>query len=288
MEWFERVGAIRAWSRGRRAQGETVALVPTMGYLHEGHMALVARARECADRVVVSIFVNPTQFGPGEDLDRYPRDPERDRRMCEEAGVAAVFAPAPAELYPPGYQTYVTVEEVSKPLCGASRPGHFRGVATVVLKLFHAVEPDVAVFGEKDYQQLQVVRRMVRDLDVPVRIEAVPTVREPDGLALSSRNTYLSPDERRQALSISQALGRAQELVSSGVVEASRVAAEVEGIIAGAGLRIDYVEVRHPETLETVQTVAPRAVVAVAAFAGDTRLIDNRVVTAGGDAGGAK
>ncbi|GAB4251042.1 pantoate--beta-alanine ligase [Deferrisoma sp.] len=278
MEWLETIDAMRAWSRAARARGETVGFVPTMGYLHEGHLRLVARARELADRVVVSIFVNPTQFGPGEDFDRYPRDEERDRRLCEEAGVDAVFFPSAAEMYPEGYQTYVTVEEISKPLCGASRPGHFRGVATVVLKLFHAVEPDVAVFGEKDYQQLQVVRRMVRDLNVPVRIVGVPTVREADGLALSSRNTYLSDEERRQALAIPRAIRWAQEQVEAGVRDPGALAGEIRSLLEGAGLRVDYVEIRHPDTLEPVGSIDDRALLAIAAFAGRTRLIDNRVL----------
>ncbi len=278
MEWLETIEAMRAWSRAARARGETVGFVPTMGYLHEGHLRLVARARELADRVVVSIFVNPTQFGPGEDFDRYPRDEARDRRLCEEAGVDAVFFPSAAEMYPEGYQTYVTVEEISKPLCGASRPGHFRGVATVVLKLLNAVEPDVAVFGEKDYQQLQVVRRMVRDLNLPVRIVGVPTVREADGLALSSRNTYLSQEERRQALAIPRALRWAQEQVEAGVRDAGALAAEIRSSLEAAGLRVDYVEIRHPDTLEPVGSIDDRALLAVAAFAGRTRLIDNRVL----------
>ncbi|GAB6064431.1 pantoate--beta-alanine ligase [Deferrisoma palaeochoriense] len=278
MEWLETIDAMRAWSRAARARGKTVGFVPTMGYLHEGHLRLVARARELADRVVVSIFVNPTQFGPGEDFDRYPRDEERDRRLCEEAGVDAVFFPSAAEMYPEGYQTYVTVEEISKPLCGASRPGHFRGVATVVLKLFHAVEPDVAVFGEKDYQQLQVVRRMVRDLNLPVRIVGVPTVREADGLALSSRNTYLSDEERRQALAIPRALRWAQEQVEAGVRDPGALAGEIRSLLEGAGLRVDYAEIRHPDTLEPVGSIEDRAVLAVAAFSGRTRLIDNRVL----------
>ena len=282
MDWIESASAMRGRSRRARAQGLRVGFVPTMGYLHEGHLALIRRARELSDFVVVSIFVNPTQFGPNEDLDRYPRDMERDRRLCRAEGVDAVFVPAVDELYPEGFQTFVTVEQVSRPLCGASRPGHFRGVATVVLKLFHIVEPDVAVFGRKDYQQLQVIRRMVRDLDLPVEIEGFPTVREPDGLAMSSRNAYLSPAERERALAIWRSIRRAEELVAGGEVSTASLAGEVRRVLEGAGLRIDYVEIRHPETLEPVERVEPEAVLAIAAFVGNTRLIDNRVLRPGG------
>ncbi len=289
MDWIESATAMRARSREARARGLRVGFVPTMGYLHEGHLALIRRARELSDFVVVSIFVNPTQFGPNEDLDRYPRDMDRDRRLCRAEGVDAVFVPSVEELYPEGFQTFVTVEEISRPLCGASRPGHFRGVATVVLKLFHIVEPDVAVFGQKDYQQLQVIRRMVRDLDLPVEIEGFPTVREPDGLAMSSRNAYLSPGERERALAIWRSIRRAEELVAGGEVSSASLVGEVRRVLEGAGLRIDYVEIRHPETLEPVERVEPEAVLAIAAFVGNTRLIDNRVLRpgAGGTPGGA-
>ncbi len=285
MDWIESATAMRSRSREARGQGLRVGFVPTMGYLHEGHLSLIRRARELSDFVVVSIFVNPTQFGPNEDLDRYPRDMERDRRLCRAEGVDAVFVPSVEELYPEGFQTFVTVEEISRPLCGASRPGHFRGVATVVLKLFHIVEPDVAVFGQKDYQQLQVIRRMVRDLDLPVEIEGFPTVREPDGLAMSSRNAYLSAAERERALAIWRSIRRAEDLVAGGEVRSASLAGEVRRLLEEAGLRIDYVEIRHPETLEPVDRIEPEAVLAIAAFVGNTRLIDNRVLRPGG--GGA-
>ena len=285
MDWIESATAMRSRSREARGQGLRVGFVPTMGYLHEGHLSLIRRARELSDFVVISIFVNPTQFGPNEDLDRYPRDMERDRRLCRAEGVDAVFVPSVEELYPEGFQTFVTVEEISRPLCGASRPGHFRGVATVVLKLFHIVEPDVAVFGQKDYQQLQVIRRMVRDLDLPVEIEGFPTVREPDGLAMSSRNAYLSAAERERALTIWRSIRRAEDLVAEGEVRSASLAGEVRRLLEEAGLRIDYVEIRHPETLEPVERIEPEAVLAIAAFVGNTRLIDNRVLRPGG--GGA-
>ncbi len=289
MDWIESATAMRSRSREARGQGLRVGFVPTMGYLHEGHLSLIRRARELSDFVVVSIFVNPTQFGPNEDLDRYPRDMERDRRLCRAEGVDAVFVPSVEELYPEGFQTFVTVEEISRPLCGASRPGHFRGVATVVLKLFHIVEPDVAVFGQKDYQQLQVIRRMVRDLDLPVEIEGFPTVREPDGLAMSSRNAYLSAAERERALTIWRSIRRAEDLVAGGEVCSASLAGEVRRLLEEAGLRIDYVEIRHPETLEPVERIEPEAVLAIAAFVGNTRLIDNRVLRPGrrGAPGGA-
>jgi len=278
MVHLNRVSQMREASRAARGRGERIGLVPTMGYLHEGHMTLVRRAREVSDWVVVSIFVNPTQFGPREDLSRYPRDLERDSALCRAEGVGALFVPAAEEIYPPGFQTYVTVEELSKPLCGGSRPGHFRGVATVVAKLFHIVGPDLAVFGEKDYQQLQVIRRMVRDLDMNVDVVGVPTVREADGLAMSSRNTYLSPEERRRALCLPNALAQAQALISAGETRAERVIARARGILEEAGAEVDYVEIRDPETLETVDTIHAAAVLALAARVGTTRLIDNRIL----------
>lgn len=286
MVTVEQVREVRNASRGARSRGGRVGLVPTMGYLHEGHLALVRRARELAEFVVVSIFVNPTQFGPNEDFERYPRDWERDSALCRGAGVDLVFAPPVEELYPDGAQTWVTVEDLAGPLCGAGRPGHFRGVATVVAKLFHAVEPDVAVFGEKDYQQLQVIRRMARDLLMPVRIEGVPTVREADGLALSSRNVYLKGEQRGQARALSRALARAQELVSAGEERADPILSAVRGLLQEAGVRVEYAELRHPETLVPVESVRPRALLALAASVGPTRLIDNRVLQAPETSGG--
>lgn len=276
---FESIAAARAASRAARGRGERVGLVPTMGYLHRGHLELVRQARERAGWVVVSIFVNPTQFGPTEDLDRYPKDFERDRSLCAQAGVDALFAPSAAEMYPVGFQSYVTVEELSRPLCGASRPGHFRGVATVVAKLFHIVEPDLAVFGEKDYQQLQVIRQMTRDLDLAVEIAGVPTVREPDGLALSSRNKYLTAPERERALCLSRALAEAQALVEAGEAGTGRVLERVGAILAEGRAEVDYAELRDAETLQPVDRICGRVVLALAARIGATRLIDNRVLT---------
>lgn len=270
-----------------RRQGLKIGFVPTMGYFHEGHLALMKRAAELADRVVVSIFVNPTQFGPNEDLDRYPRALERDLELAEASGVDLVFLPEARELYPPGFQTWVTVEDLSRGLCGASRPGHFRGVATVVAKLFNIVQPDLAVFGEKDYQQLQVIKRMVIDLDFPVEIVAHPTVREPDGLAMSSRNSYLTASQRKSALCLKEALDQAQALISRGVTNADEIEAAMKRTIAAyPETRIDYIFIGDPETLEPKDSVSGPVFVALAVFVGDTRLIDNRVISSPEDRAG--
>jgi pantoate--beta-alanine ligase len=269
-----------AWVESIRRSGRRLALVPTMGYLHEGHVSLMREGRRRADVVASSIFVNPTQFGPNEDLSRYPRDLEGDLAKCASAGVEAVFAPMPAEVYPPGFQTYVDVEQVSQGLCGARRPGHFRGVATVVTKLLCLFRPHVALFGEKDYQQLQVIRALERDLHLGVEIVGMPTLREADGLAMSSRNAYLSPEERQRALCLSRGLAAAQALVRSGEREAGAVVAAVRRELEAAGLREDYVELVDASTLVPLQSLAPGQVarLLVAAFVGNTRLIDNQPV----------
>ncbi len=247
-----------------------------MGALHEGHVSLMRKARRLAGKsgcVVVSIFVNPTQFGPGEDFSKYPRTFPRDRRLCEEAGVDVIFYPKPAEMYPADFSTYVNEERVSLPLCGKSRPGHFRGVCTVVIKLFNILAPDAAVFGEKDYQQVAVIRRMVRDLHLPVRIIVAPTVRASDGLALSSRNAYLSPEERAQATILRQALLLARDAKSSRPGDLVRL---VRQRIATMPLaRIDYVEALDAATLEPPDPATRELVIACAVFFGKTRLIDN-------------
>jgi len=261
--------------RAARAAGPLV-LVPTMGALHAGHISLMRRARRLAGKsgtVVASIFVNPAQFGPGEDFSRYPRTFPEDCRLCEEAGVDVIFHPSPAEMYPDGFSTYVNEHQVSLGLCGASRPAHFRGVCTVVLKLFNIVAPDIAIFGEKDYQQVAVIRRMVRDLNVPVRIVTAPTVRAPDGLALSSRNAYLSPEERAQAAVLRRALLLARSAKTSRPTDLTRL---VRKQISTAPLaRIDYVEVLDAATLETPDPATRELVIACAVFFGKTRLIDN-------------
>lgn len=278
------VDEVRRVSRAARGRGERVALVPTMGCLHEGHLVLVRIARERGAFTVVSIFVNPTQFGPGEDFDRYPRALERDSALLRAEGVNVLFAPAVGEMYPSGFQTFVDVERLAQPLCGARRPGHFRGVATVVAKLFHAVEPDLAVFGEKDYQQLQVIRRMVRDLGFPIEIIGGETKRDADGLAQSSRNLYLSPEERRAAGAIYSAMHRAAMRMALGTLPVEALK-EAEGYILTAGFRrIDYVTLVDPATLQALPMDQPLTEGAVArllaaAWIGKTRLIDNISVT---------
>jgi pantoate--beta-alanine ligase len=251
-----------------------------MGYFHEGHLSLMRYGREAADRLVVSLFVNPAQFGPNEDLARYPRDLERDAGLAREVGVDALYTPPVEAMYPSGYQTYVTVEGLSRGLCGASRPGHFRGVATVVLKLLHQVQPHLAVFGEKDYQQLQVVCRLVADLDVPVEIVGRPIVREADGLAMSSRNTYLSPEERTSALCLFRAIKAARELVLSGAKSRESVMEAVKGMItATPHTNIDYLALVHPDTLQEMDTIENEARLALAVWVGKTRLIDNTLLS---------
>ncbi len=223
METLTSLALMKHWSRSHQREGKTIGFVPTMGYLHEGHLSLMRRGRSENDLLVASIFVNPTQFGQNEDLDNYPRDPEADLAKCAQVGVDAMFMPAAGDIYGPDFQTFVEVENVARPLCGASRPGHFRGVATVVLKLFNVVSPTAAYFGQKDYQQLRVIKTMVRDLDLDVTVVPCPTVREDDGLAMSSRNSYLSPRERQQATCLYQALQTAQSLLDRGEQNAKEV-----------------------------------------------------------------
>lgn len=272
--------AMAAWSREQRRAGRTIGFVPTMGYLHDGHLSLVRLARGRARVVVVSIFVNPTQFGPNEDFSRYPRDFARDEAMCRAAGVDAVFYPTAASMYPPGYSTYVVEEALGRGLCGAARPGHFRGVTTVVAKLFNLVQPDIAVFGEKDAQQLRVIRRMVRDLNMPVEIVPGPTGREADGLAMSSRNRLLAPDERLQAVTLSRALGLARDRVAAGERSGALVKALVaETLAAGAPSGVvDYIELVDDETLDPVERIERPALLALAVRFSATRLIDNTVL----------
>jgi pantoate--beta-alanine ligase len=268
---------VHAFCRPLRTGGRRLALVPTMGFLHDGHLSLMREGRARADVVAASIFVNPTQFGPREDLARYPRDLEGDLAKCASAGVEAVFAPEPGVMYPPGYQTYVEVEGVSQGLCGERRPGHFRGVATIVTQLLGLFRPDVALFGEKDYQQLQVIRALNRDLHLGADIVGMPTIREPDGLALSSRNAYLSPPERARALALSRGLRAAAALLAQGERSADALTGAVRHELAGAELREDYVSLVDAESLQALPHVAAgqRARLLVAAFAGTTRLIDN-------------
>ncbi len=273
------VATIAELRRIRAKLSGEVGFVPTMGYLHQGHLALVRQARAENPSVVVSIFVNPTQFGPKEDFARYPRDPQRDLGMLEKAKVDLVFMPAADEMYPPGFNSWVEVGGVAERLEGASRPGHFRGVATVVAKLFNIVQPDRAYFGQKDAQQLIVIKKMAADLDMDLEIVAVPTVREADGLAMSSRNTFLNPQERKQAAVLYQALTLAQKLYSQGEKDAKAILKQMTTIIQKQPLaKIDYVSIANAETLDELDRVKPPALVSLAVRFGKTRLIDNTVL----------
>jgi pantoate--beta-alanine ligase len=277
MKVIHDIDEMRTWSREVRRAGKRLAFVPTMGALHEGHLSLIREGARLADLLAVSIYVNPAQFGPAEDLGRYPRGLEDDLRKSEEAGAEVAFVPTDQAIYPDGFQTFVTVEEVAKPLCGASRLAHFRGVATVVAKLFNIVCPDVAVFGEKDFQQLVVIRRMVRDLDMGVEIVGCPIVREPDGLAMSSRNEYLSPEEREAATSLYRSLNAAAEMIEGGETDARRIVERATDMIESAGpMRLDYARLVNADTLVELDRFERPALLALAAFAGNTRLIDNR------------
>ena len=261
-------------------RGGRVGLVPTMGALHEGHLSLVRAAKAQCNTVVVSLFVNPTQFGPSEDLARYPRPFERDRDLLEKEGVAILFAPSVEEMYPPGEVTRVDVEGLSEKLDGRSRPGHFRGVTTIVSKLFHIIEPDVAFFGQKDAAQSAVIRRMVRDLNFPVEIVICPIVREPDGLAMSSRNVYLSPDQRRRALALHRSLTRVEAAFrAGGITSAALTAYAIEVFAKEPQIRLDYFEIVDPDTLDPIEQIEQPALAAVAAYVGPTRLIDNLILT---------
>lgn len=279
IEVLESVGAMKAYSKALHAKGSTLALVPTMGALHEGHLSLMREGRKNADVLVVSIFVNPTQFGPGEDYEKYTRDREGDLEKMSGIGVDAVFMPPPAEIYPPGFQTYVEVEELQKPLCGEFRQGHFRGVATVVLKLFNIVKPDYALFGQKDYQQLKIIEKMVQDLDLDLEVIGLPIVREDSGLAMSSRNAYLSGQDTERALSLSRALFQIKRAFENGTKKREELTECGKRVLGEAGVtEIDYIEVRNGETLEKVQEVKRGDVAALAAKVGGARLIDNIIL----------
>ena len=273
------IAEMRAASRAARQDSRRLGFVPTMGALHAGHISLVRAARQRCDAVAVSIFVNPTQFGPKEDFSKYPRTFERDRELLEAEGVAILFAPSTEEMYPQGATTFVTVEGLSEKLCGRSRPGHFRGVATVVAKLFNIVEPDLAFFGQKDSAQAVIIRRMVRDLNLDVEIVVCPIVREPDGLALSSRNAYLDARQRQQATVLYRSLMRVKDLADRGESDSARlVVAALDVFKEESEVRLDYFEIVDRETLDPVADISQGALVAVAAFVGATRLIDNVVL----------
>jgi pantoate--beta-alanine ligase len=276
MESYQTPGELKDWVGARRKQGQRIGFVPTMGALHEGHLALVDEARKRSDAVVLSIFVNPLQFGPREDLARYPRNLERDLELASARGVDAVFAPTVEIMYPPGAETRVEPGETASRWEGVARPGHFAGVLTVVAKLFHLVDPDLVVFGQKDIQQAVVVRRMVRDLDFALELVVVPTVREPDGLALSSRNVYLDPESRVKALSLSRALARAHELFRAGERKAAVLDLAMQDVLrVHPDVAVDYIAIADPEQMRPVEQVDASTIVALAARVGSTRLIDN-------------
>jgi pantoate--beta-alanine ligase len=281
MKLLTTIAEVRELSGAARRQASAIGLVPTMGALHAGHLSLVRAARAKSELVIATIFVNPTQFGPNEDYAKYPRNLESDLALLQREGVDVVFAPAVEEMYPAGSgATWVTVEGMSERLCGKSRPGHFRGVTTVVSKLFHMVEPDFAFFGQKDAAQVAIIRRMVRDLNMQVTIEVCPIVREPDGLALSSRNAYLNPDERRQALTLYRSLMRVREVFEQGERGSEKlIACAREKFTRDPGVQLDYFEIVDPDTLDSQPRITKSALAAVAAFVGNTRLIDNILLT---------
>jgi pantoate--beta-alanine ligase len=280
MQIFNNIKEMQEWSLQARRQGKSIGLVPTMGFLHEGHLALVQEARNSCDLVVVSIFVNPLQFGQGEDFEEYPRDLSRDVSLLEKAGADAVFAPTAREMYPDGFSTSVEVSgEITQKMCGASRPGHFKGVTTVCTKLFHTCLPDKAFFGQKDAQQLLIIKKMVRELNFPLEIVRVPIVRESDGLAMSSRNVYLDAAQRKEALALSRALNHAREQIAGGERDVTRLKDSIRRIItASPEAEIDYIEIVNGEDLSDLTTVSGRVLIALAVKFGKTRLIDNLLV----------
>ncbi len=279
MKKIAAVDEMRAAAGEAKAEGQTIGFIPTMGYLHDGHLSLVEASLKKADVTVVSIFVNPLQFGPQEDFQRYPRDPARDETLLENSGAGILFQPEDLEMYPEGYRTMVEVSGLQDKLCGRSRPGHFKGVATVVLKLFHIVQPDYAFFGQKDAQQAIILRRMAEDLNLDVRIEVSPIIREPDGLAMSSRNAYLSPEERRAARVLFRSLEEARRMFAGGQRIAEPLRDQMLHLIGSEPLaEVDYVEIVNPRTLDPVDKIEEDVLVAVAVFIGRTRLIDNTIL----------
>jgi len=280
VQTIETVKEMQRLADSWRSTGIRIALVPTMGYLHEGHLSLIRKARSSADKVVVSIYVNPIQFGENEDLETYPRDLKRDAELAEDAGCDVIFAPSDAEMYPEKYLTYVTVEELTEGLCGASRPVHFRGVTTIVTKLFNIVKPHIAIFGQKDAQQAIVIKQMTRDLDFDIDIEVAPIVREPDGLALSSRNEYLSPDERRDATILYLSLRMAEEMIVSGERDAKKVQDAIREMIEAVETsNIDYIAIVDASTLKEIEEIRGEVLIALAVRFGEARLIDNIILT---------
>lgn len=280
MQIIESIQEMQSLSETLRKEDHIIGLVPTMGYLHKGHLSLMRKAREETDRVIATIFVNPTQFGPGEDYEKYPVDRESDIKKLREAGVDILFCPKARDVYADGYLTYINVESITEGLCGRSRPTHFRGVATIVAKLFNICKPHKAYFGKKDFQQLRVIETMAKDLNMDIEIIGLPIIREKDGLAMSSRNAYLNPEQRQAALSLNRALKRAEEMIQEGELRSKRVIDEMTGIIESEkGTDIDYIEVCNPATLKTLEIIKGSVLIAVAVHIGRARLIDNCVVS---------
>jgi len=276
MKIIKTVAEIKAALQSHRNEGQTIGLVPTMGYLHQGHLSLIRRAREACDIVVASIFVNPAQFGPQEDFQRYPKDLEKDAKLSEKEGVDYIFYPEASEIYPQEYTTYVEVIELSSKMCGRSRPGHFRGVTTVVLKLFNIIQPDIAFFGQKDAQQVIIISRMIKDLNLDVEIETLPIIREKDGLAMSSRNSYLNPQERKAAVVLYRSLKLAEKLIKGGERKASNLLHQIEQSITKEPLaKIDYISITDSKSLQELEFINNEVLIALAVFLGKTRLIDN-------------
>lgn len=279
MKTINSISRISTLVKMLKKEGKSIGFVPTMGYLHEGHISLVKAARKHTDVVIMSIFVNPLQFGPKEDFEKYPRDIKHDEALADAAGVDIIFCPRAAEMYPKGYATYVNVEGLSNVLCGASRAGHFMGVTTVIAKLFNIVKPDIVYFGQKDAQQVTVIKQMVKDLNMDIEIKSIPTVREFDGLAMSSRNIYLSQDQRRQALVLKRSLDKALSLIKSGERSSEKIIAQMKGLIAEMPMvKIEYVSIADTKDLKDISNISGEALIALAAFVGKTRLIDNVIV----------
>lgn len=279
MKVYRSIRSLKKHIHEIKKRHKTIGLVPTMGFLHEGHMSLIRKARQDTDCVIVSIFVNPAQFGPKEDFRKYPRDLKNDLGLCEKVGADIIFTPKPKDMYPDSYSTYVDVERITRGLCGASRPGHFRGVATVVMKLFNITAPDIAYFGQKDCQQAVVIKKMAEDLNMNVRIKVMPVVREKDGLAMSSRNVYLNPEERVQARSIYKSLKLAKELFDNGEKDAGKIINKMKRIVERQPeAKIGYIKIVDTKNLSCIKKISGKALVAIAVWAGKTRLIDNIIL----------
>ncbi len=279
MAIIKKISEMQAWSKIQKKQDQTICLVPTMGYFHKGHLSLIEKSKELYDKTVVSIFVNPTQFGENEDLDSYPTALEKDLDKADKLNADAVFLPTKDEIYKKNYQTYVELEKLPHHLCGVSRPVHFKGVATIVTKLFNIVDPDAAVFGQKDFQQLQVIRQMTKDMNFNIKIIGAPIIRETDGLAMSSRNTYLTLEQRKSSLCLSQSIEKVKKMISLGETDSDTILRKIDAFIKGfKGTKIDYTALCDPETLDSIEKIKGQTLFALAVTIGKTRLIDNTVI----------